>query len=311
MGRLIRRLIDKKWAGNAQRDQVRLASQPLPQGVEVWEGLPYLADGHPMHTLNLYRPKEISGPLPTVVDIHGGGWMYGDRQLNRAYCMYLASRGYAVMGMSYRLVPEVTVAGQVQDVFSSLHWLSQHGEEYSFDLSRVLLTGDSAGGHLTGLTACVQLSPALQTLYQVEPLPFSFTALAIAHGVCDVHRFRLFTPLLDRALTREYLHLLLGRPWQRSPLRGHVSFEDTAPGLPLPPILVIASQPDRYYAQSQRLMAYLDASPLPHRVIHWSRQQSARATHVFEVGWWDWPESRDTNDRTLAFFDQVCRGEYP
>ncbi len=32
MGRLIRRLIDKKWAGNAQRDQVRLASQPLPQG---------------------------------------------------------------------------------------------------------------------------------------------------------------------------------------------------------------------------------------------------------------------------------------
>ena len=73
-----------------------------------------------MHTLNLYRPAGVSGPLPTVVDIHGGGWMYGDRQLNRNYCMYLASRGYAVMGMSYRLVPEVTVAGQVQDVFASL-----------------------------------------------------------------------------------------------------------------------------------------------------------------------------------------------
>ena len=103
---------------------------------------------------------------------------------------------------------------------------------------------------------------------------------------------------------------MLGRPWRRSPLRGHVSFEDTAPGLPLPPILVITSQPDRYYAQSQRLMRYLDLSPFPHQVIHWSRQQSARATHVFEVGWWDWPESRDTNDRTLAFFDQVCQGDF-
>ena len=72
----------------------------------------------------------MSGPLPTVVDIHGGGWMYGDRHLNRSYCMYLASRGYAVMGMSYRLVPEVTVAGQVQDVFASLRWLAEHGSEY-------------------------------------------------------------------------------------------------------------------------------------------------------------------------------------
>ena len=100
MGRLIRRMIQKKWDGNTQRDAIRLASQTPPQGVEVWEGLPYDEDGHPMHTLNLYRPAGVSGPLPTVVDIHGGGWMYGDRQLNRNYCMYLASRGYAVMGMS-------------------------------------------------------------------------------------------------------------------------------------------------------------------------------------------------------------------
>ena len=254
-----------------------------------------------------------------IVTCYRNSKNYGDNWISAGYALWflreaqylMASRGYAVMGMSYRLVPEVTVAGQVQDVFASLHWLAEHGSEYGFDLSRVLLTGDSAGGHLTGLVACVQLNPDLQALYQVEPLPFAFTALAIAHGVCDVYRFRLFTPLLDRALTREYLHLMLGRPWRHSPLRGHVSFEDTAPGLPLPPILVIASQPDRYYAQSKRLIRYLDNSPFPHQVIYWSRQQSERATHVFEVGWWDWPESRDTNDRTLAFFDQVCRGDFP
>lgn len=311
MGRLIRALIDQKWADCARQDRQRLAAQPLPQGVEVLEGIPYLEDGHPMHTLNLYRPQGAEAPLPTVVDIHGGGWMYGDRQLNRAYCMYLASRGYAVMGMSYRLVPEVTLDGQVQDIFSSLHWLSRHAAEYSFDLSQVLLTGDSAGGHLAGLSACVQLSSPLQHLYQVRPLPFSFTALAIAHGVCDVYRFRLFIPPLDHLLTREYLNLLLGRPWKRSPLRGHVSFEDTAPGLPLPPILVIASQPDRYYAQSCRLMEYLSSSPFSHQVIHWSRTQCPRAVHVFEVGWWDRPESRETNDGMLSFFDRIRRGSFP
>lgn len=171
MGRLIRRMIQRKWDGNTQRDAIRLDSQTPPQGVEVWEGLPYEEDGHPMHTLNLYRPAGVYGPLPTVVDIHGGGWMYGDRQLNRNYCMYLASRGYAVMGMSYRLVPEVTVAGQVQDVFASLHWLAEHSTEYGFDLSRVLLTGDSAGGHLTGSPPASSSAPTFRSSIRSIPSP--------------------------------------------------------------------------------------------------------------------------------------------
>lgn len=56
MGYLTRALIRRKWESNRRRDAVRLALQPLPTGVEVLEGLPYLSGGHPMHTLNLYRP---------------------------------------------------------------------------------------------------------------------------------------------------------------------------------------------------------------------------------------------------------------
>ena len=120
MGYLTRMLIEKKWRENGRKDALRLARQPRPEGVAVETGLAYLPDGDPMHTLNLYRPEGAQGPLPTVVDIHGGGWMYGDRELNRNYCMALAAQGYAVMGMSYRLLPQVDLRGQVQDVFASL-----------------------------------------------------------------------------------------------------------------------------------------------------------------------------------------------
>ena len=210
MGYLTRALIRRKWESNRRRDAVRLALQPLPTGVEVLEGLPYLSGGHPMHTLNLYRPLGAEGPLPVVVDIHGGGWMYGDRELNRAYCMYLASQGWAVMGMSYRLLPEVDLRGQVQDVFASFRWLEHHGGAYGLDLDRLCLTGDSAGGHLAGLAACIQLDPVLQALYGAAPLVHPFRALAIAHGVCDVYRFNFLKPNLDKAVTREYLRMLFG-----------------------------------------------------------------------------------------------------
>ena len=305
MGYLIRKMIDRKWRETERRDQVRLKYQTLPAGVEVEAGLPYLPDGDPMHTLNVYRPAGVQGPLPTILDIHGGGWMYGDRELNRAYCMALAAQGYAVMGMSYRLLPQVDLRGQVQDVFASFHWLERHGEGYGFDLSRILLTGDSAGGHLAGLTACIQKSRALQALYGVEPLKHPFSALAIAHGVCDVYHFTFLPSPLGQAIAREYRRLLFGPRWKLSPLYGHASFEDTAPGLDLPPILVIASEPDRYFRQSQRLMEYLDASSWEHETILWTREQGERLTHVFEVGYWDWPESQETNRRMLDFFDRA------
>ena len=150
MGYLTRALIRRKWESNRRRDAVRLALQPLPTGVEVLEGLPYLSGGHPMHTLNLYRPLGAEGPLPVVVDIHGGGWMYGDRELNRAYCMYLASQGWAVMGMSYRLLPEVDLRGQVQDVFASFRWLEHHGGAYGLDLDRWGTFGRAGRLHSAG-----------------------------------------------------------------------------------------------------------------------------------------------------------------
>jgi len=232
--------------------------------------------------------------------------MYGDRELNQAYCMYLASQGWAVMGMSYRLLPEVDLREQIQDVFASFHWLERHAGTYGLDLDRLCLTGDSAGGHLAGLAACIQLDSSLQELYGAVPLDHPFRALAIAHGVCDVYRFNVLKPHLDRAVTREYLRMLFGPAGPSSPLWGHASFEDTAPGLSLPPILVIASEPDRYYRQSRRLIDWLDRSPLEHETLHWTRAQGERLTHVFEVSHWDWPESRETNDRTLDFFRRAC-----
>lgn len=143
--------------------------------------------------------------------------MYGDRELNRAYCMYLASQGWAVMGMSYRLLPEVDLRGQVQDVFASFRWLEHHGGAYGLDLDRLCLTGDSAGGHLAGLAACIQLDPVLQALYGAAPLVHPFRALAIAHGVCDVYRFNFLKPNLDKAVTREYLRMLFGPAGPSSP----------------------------------------------------------------------------------------------
>ena len=56
-------------------------------------------------SLDVYRPADQEGPLPVIVSVHGGGWVYGDKELYQYYCMNLAERGFAVVNFTYRLAP--------------------------------------------------------------------------------------------------------------------------------------------------------------------------------------------------------------
>jgi acetyl esterase/lipase len=302
----MRKALQKRWAEIAVSDAARKAVQTPPTGVEAENGLSYASDGHPQHQLNLYRPAGAAGPLPAVVDIHGGGWMYGDKELNRHYCMYLASRGYAVMGMGYRLLPETDLRGQVQDIFASLRWLEAHGPARGFDLSRVLLTGDSAGGHLTGLVACVQASPELQAVYGVAPLGLSFSAMAICHGVSDLDRLGFAPGRLGRSVDREMARMLFGPRPERAPWYGRAAFAATAAGLDLPPVLVVGGDGDFIVHQTRSLVKGLEAAGRPHELLYWPEERGTHLVHVFNVSNWEWRESRETNDRMLAFFDRCA-----
>ena len=60
--------------------------------------------------LDVYRPKlNIKGKLPVIMSVHGGGWVYGDKDVYQWYCMNLAQRGFAVVNYSYRLAQNTNI----------------------------------------------------------------------------------------------------------------------------------------------------------------------------------------------------------
>lgn len=87
-----------------KKDEERMAAQSMPEFDEEYLEIAYMDDGHPLHTLNVYRPKGSGKTkLPVIFDIHGGGWYYGDKELNAYYCKYLTKNGFAVVDISYRI----------------------------------------------------------------------------------------------------------------------------------------------------------------------------------------------------------------
>ena len=96
--------------------------------------------------LDLYRPENAKG-FPTVVYYHGGGLRNGNRSIPTA----LKNRGWAVVGISYRLDPQVHHPVYIEDAAAGLAWVFKNIEKYGGDPNKIFVTGISAGGYLTAM----------------------------------------------------------------------------------------------------------------------------------------------------------------
>jgi len=104
------------------------------------------ANGVPVR---LYRPASPT-PLPLLVFLHGGGWMFGDLDTHDAMTRHLsAASGCAVLGVGYRLAPEHKFPAGLDDAMTAFDWARQSAGRLGCDPARIALGGESAGGNLT------------------------------------------------------------------------------------------------------------------------------------------------------------------
>ncbi|NOX54520.1 MAG: alpha/beta hydrolase fold domain-containing protein [Planctomycetes bacterium] len=102
--------------------------------------------------LDIYAPKQGAGH-PVVIYVHGGGWRVGDKRAVHRKVPFFPDRGYVFVSVNYRLVPQVDVATEAQDVANAIAWVHDHIPQYGGDPTRLFLMGHSAGAHLIALVA--------------------------------------------------------------------------------------------------------------------------------------------------------------
>jgi acetyl esterase/lipase len=137
--------------------------------------------------LDVYRPAEPGqggDRRPVILQIHGGAWVIGDkREQGRPLLTYLASHGWVGFNVNYRLSPGATFPDHLIDLKASLAWIREHAEEYGIDPGFVVVTGGSAGGHLTALMALTVNDPAYQPGF--EQADTSVQAAVPFYGIYD------------------------------------------------------------------------------------------------------------------------------
>lgn len=138
----------------------------------------------PRDRLDLFRPRRPTGRLPVLVFIHGGYWQSLDKSHFSFVARSFVRAGAAVVHLGYPICPAVTMDTLVASVRAGIAWIAREAGALGLDGRRIVVSGHSAGGHLTAMAAtgdgpALAGAVALSGLYDLEPIRLSYLNAAL------------------------------------------------------------------------------------------------------------------------------------
>ncbi len=293
------KLLSFFWKTTENKDAKRIARQSAPEGITVVEDISYAEDNRRSHLFDIYYPDNYIGKLPVIIDIHGGGWMYGYKEINKYYNMYLASRGFCVFSINYTLAPTANYKQQISECFAAFRKIGEVAENYSCDMNNVFLTGDSAGGHLAALCCEIFSNQKLQAAFDVALPSFLIRAAGFTCGAFSMPNMLAGIKI---PLAREYARYVLGDELDNKELNRLCNATELLPVCQMPPLYLSSSKQDFIAFETKKFCKKLDELNYTYKLRFWDKGKNHALEHVFNIVEPEYPESIVTNNEMTDFF---------
>ncbi|PCE13407.1 esterase [Microbacterium sp. SZ1] len=161
---LIRSVFERGGAETAAEMDRHVPDTELTEKLDVSYG-----DAGAETTMDVFAPASATDPLPTIVWIHGGAWISGEKENVDPYLRILAGEGYTTIGVNYTIGPEGVYPLAVHQLNEALAYIDEHADELGVDADRIVLAGDSAGGQLASQMATLITSRDYAEIMDIEP----------------------------------------------------------------------------------------------------------------------------------------------
>ena len=287
------RSLEEFCVSNAKDDAKRNEGLTTPDGVERFDDIRYGDDER--HVLDVYRPKDADGKLPVIVSIHGGGWVYGNKEIMQFYCMSLAEQGFAVVNFNYRLAPKHKHPTPLIDANAVFTWVLENADAYGFDTDNVFAVGDSCGANLVGLYCYLCTEPSYADELAIHP-PKGFLpkAVALNSGVYRLKRGE--EDLMDSLAEAYFQNGGTDEEYDLIDLSKHVNAQ-------FPPCFVMTALGDFLTGQAKPFYERLCALGVPAEYRCYGTPEN-QLKHVFHIDI-KLPEARQCNRDECVFFHRV------
>ena len=288
------RSLSEFCVSNARDDAKRNEGLQTPDGVERFDDILYGED-QARNRLDVYRPKNQSGKLPVIVSIHGGGWVYGNKEIMQFYCMSLAEQGFAVVNFSYRLAPEHKHPTPLVDANKVFCWVLENAEKFGFDTSNVFAVGDSCGANILGFYCCLCVDKTYAEKLGIYP-PNGFVPRAVALNSGLYRLVRGEEDLLDSLAEAYFPNGGTDEEYEEINLAKFVTAD-------FPPTFVMTALGDFLTGQAKPFYDRLRALGVPAEYRCYGNAEN-ELKHVFHIDI-KLPEARQCNADECAFFEKA------
>jgi len=278
---------------SSRSDRKRDGAIPLPQGVTEFRDISYGPHGK-WSLLDVYYPEGTTAPLPTIVSIHGGGYVYGTKEIYRRYGMDMAKRGFTFVNFNYRLAPRWKFPTPLADTNAVLHWVTQNAKRYHLDPDRIILLGDSAGAQMTAQYAAMMTNPEYAKLFRLKLPRVQLCALGLFCGMYDMHE-RASLP--RKGIFRDYLEDL-----DPEDPRFRVLENITKD---FPPAFIATACHDFLRPCAEPMHRFLQENGIDSQWKCYGTEGDETVAHVFHVNI-VLDEARQCNDDAAAFWKRYC-----
>ena len=281
--------------GASRADKKRDSMIPLPLDITECRNISYGSHGK-WNLLDVYYPDGTTQALPTIVSIHGGGYVYGSKEIYRRYGMDMARRGFAFVNFNYRLAPKWHFPAPLWDTNAVMEWICKNAVRYHLDPNRIILIGDSAGAQLASQYAAIATNPEYAATFRMQVPEIHIRALGLNCGMYDPKEF-----IGEGAsgVARDYL----GRKFDVADPRLQVL---EAIGANYPDAHITTAHHDFLKAQAQPMYDFLTEKGIRCKLDCYGSEADKTVGHVFHVTITH-PEAIRCNDDAAAFFTDVLK----
>jgi acetyl esterase/lipase len=268
----------------AQLSETSAFASHLQNQYRIVPNITYLTANNWDAKLDLYLPREVSRPNPTLIYIHGGGWTGGSKETSVLTFLGFLEKGWSVVNVEYRLARISLAPAAVEDCLCALRWVIHNAKTYNFDTNNLVVTGNSAGGHLALTTGMLPDSAGLDRECP-GPEQLKVSAIVNWYGITDVE------DLLDGPNMKTYAVTWLSSMENRREIARRVSPIHYVRG-GLPPIVTIHGDADPTvpYSHAVRLHEALEKAGVANALVTipggrhggFNREQTLRAYSEIE-----------------------------
>jgi acetyl esterase/lipase len=244
------------WATHAQNQYVVAAN------------LTYLMASGYDAKLDIYRRRDVQTPQPTLVFYHGGGWIGGTKEASFMSIMPWLEMGWNVVNVEYRMARVAEAPAAVEDALCALRYVVANARNNNIDTNKIVVSGESAGGHLALAVGMIPSSAGLTSICAGGGFTGNETTVPKVAAIINWYGITDVNDLLAGANARSYAVQWIGSGRDREEMAKAMS-PLTYVRAGLPPILSIQGDADPIvpYSQNTRLKDALTKAGTPNELF--------------------------------------------